>query len=90
MNWKISNRKRNDCPFFEKLLKPFKQLGIILGDKGYSSRENFQLAADKRGCAFLPFKKSATASPKSHPAWRAAFWIRSNLDSIYQHLSPTF
>lgn len=86
MNWKISNRKRNDSPFFEKLLKPFKQLGIVLGDKGYSSRKNFQLAADKRGCAFIPFKKGATASPKSHPAWKAGFWIWSNMNSIYQSI----
>lgn len=86
MNWRITNRKRNDCPFFTILLKPFKFLGIVLCDKGYSSRKNFQLAADRRGCAFIPFKKGATASPKSHPAWKAAFWIWSNLNTIYQSI----
>lgn len=86
MNWKITRGKRNDCPFFAVLLKPFKLLGIVLGDKGYSSRKNFQLAADKRGCAFIPFKKGATASPKGRPAWKAGFWIWTNLNSIYQSI----
>ena len=86
MNWRITKGKRNDSPFFAVLIKPFKWLGIVLGDKGYSSRKNFQLAADKRGCAFIPFKKGATASPKSHPAWKAAFWIWNNLNSLYQNI----
>lgn len=86
MNWRITNGKRNDCPLFAILVKPFKLLGVILGDKGYSSRKNFQLAAGKRGCAFIPFKKGTTASPKSHPAWKAAFWIWSNLNIIYQSI----
>ncbi|MEK6876736.1 MAG: transposase [Nanoarchaeota archaeon] len=84
MNWRITNRKRNDSPLFAVLLRQFKWLGIVIADKGYTSRKNFQLAADKRGCAFFPFKKGATASPKSHPAWKAAFWIWGNLNSLYQ------
>jgi hypothetical protein len=86
MNWRITKGKKNDCPFFAILLKPFKILGIVLGDKGYLSRNNFQLAVDKRGCAFIPFKSNATASPKSHPAWKAAFWIWGNLNSIYKEI----
>lgn len=86
MNWKITKGKRNDCPFFAILLKPFKILGVIVADKGYLSRANFQLAADKRGCAFIPFKKGTTSSPKSRPAWKAAFWIWSNLNSLYQSI----
>lgn len=86
MNWRITRGKRNDCPFFAILLRPFKWIGIVIGDKGYSSRKNFQLAADKRGCAFIPFKSNATASPKSHPAWKAGFWIWSNLNSLYQSI----
>jgi hypothetical protein len=86
MNWRITRGRKNDGPFFEILLKPFKFLGIVLGDKGYSSRKNFQIAADKRGCAFIPFKSNATSSPKSHPAWKAAFWIWSNLNSLYKNI----
>ena len=57
MNWRITNGKKNDCPYFRKLLKPFRILGIILADKGYLSRANFQFAVDRKGCAFIPFKK---------------------------------
>ena len=87
MNWRITNWKKNDCPFFIKLLKPFKILGIILADKGYLSRANFQFAADRRGCAFIPFKKGkkkgSTGSPKSHPTWKFAFNLWKAFNTIY-------
>ncbi|MEK6896658.1 MAG: transposase, partial [Nanoarchaeota archaeon] len=87
MNWRITNGKKNDCPYFRKLLKPFKLLGIILADKGYLSRANFQFAADRKGCAFIPFKKGkkkgSTNSPKSCPAWKFAFNLWKSLNGIY-------
>lgn len=87
MNWKITAYRRNDCPFFKVLLKPFEFLGIVSADKGYLSRENFQLVADKGGRAFIPFKKgkkkSSTPTPKSCPAWKAAFYFWKTLNGIY-------
>ena len=87
MNWKITKWKKNDSPFFIKLLKPFKILGIILADKGYLSRANFQFAADRNGCAFIPFKKGkkkgSTGSPKGYPAWKFAFNLWKKFNSIY-------
>lgn len=91
MNWRITKGKKHDCPFFTILLKPFKILGIILSDKGYLSRKNFQFVYDKKGALFAPFKINSTASPKSHPAWKFAFnlWKKFNISymNIYHQRS---
>ena len=90
LNWRITAWKRNDSPFFIKLLKPFKILGRILADKGYLSRKNFQFCMDRGGCAFIPFKKGkkkpSTASPKSHPAWKFAFNLWSKFNEFYMNI----
>lgn len=87
MNWKITRYKKNDCPFFKILLAPFKLLGIVSADKGYLSRANFQLVADKGGEAFIPFKKGkkkgSTPRAKSCPAWKVAFYFWKTLNGIY-------
>jgi len=86
LNWRITAYKRNDCPFFKILLKPFKILGIVFADKGYLSRANFQLCADKKGCAFIPFKKTSTAKPNSNPAWKFAFNLWSKCKWVYKSI----
>jgi len=90
MNWKITQYKKHDCPFFKVLLAPFKFLGTITADKGYLSRANFQLVADKGGEAFIPFKKGkkkgSTPKAKSSPAWKAAFYFWKTLNGIYMNI----
>lgn len=90
-NWRISEGKKHDSPFFRLLVAPFKFLGLVIADKGYSSRKNHQLTADKKGALFVPFKENATGKSKSFPAWKIAFWIwkkfRSFYDSIYHQRS---
>jgi len=86
LNFKITEWKRNDCPFLEKLLKPFKKLGIVSADKGYSSRKNFQLVANKKGCAFIPFKKKSKARARSCPAWKFAFNLYKQCNWIYMNI----
>jgi hypothetical protein len=86
LNFRITRWNRNDNPFLEKLLKPFKFLGLVLADKGYLSRRNFQFCADRRGGLFCPFKKGSTASPKSHPAWKFAFNLSSMCNWIYKNV----
>ena len=83
MNWRITAWRKHDCPFFKILIKPFRILGMVFADKGYLSRENFQLVADKGGEAFIPFKKGTTAKAKSSPAWKAAFYFWKTLKGIY-------
>ena len=57
-NFKISNIKRNDSPFLKKLLKPFRFLGLVIVDKGYSGKKNAEFVANKKGAFFSPFKKN--------------------------------
>lgn len=84
LNWFITEGNKNDCPFFVRLLSPFKLLGRVLADAGYLSRENYQHVADKKGSAFIPFKKNSTAKPKSNPAWKSAFWLWKTLPMIFK------
>lgn len=54
--FRISNSKRNDSPFLRKLLKPFKKLGLIIADKGYTGKKNTNFVFDREGAFFSPFK----------------------------------
>jgi len=65
----ITPSKRQDSPEFKNLLKHLPDLGAVFGDKGYSSRNNCQLTADKHGVPYLHFKDNATNKAKGKPAW---------------------
>lgn len=83
LNWFITNKKRNDSPFFKRLLMPFRLLGIILADKGYLARKNYQFVVDKKGSAFIPFKSNSTARTKNAPAWKFAFNLWKVLPTMF-------
>jgi hypothetical protein len=83
LNFRITRWNRNDNPFLEKLLKPFKKLGLVFADKGYLSRKNFQFCMDRDGALLCPFKKGSTASPKSSPAWKFAFNLWEKCNWVY-------
>lgn len=83
LNWFITKGNKHDSPFFIRLLEPFKFLGVILGDKGYLSRKNYQYVVDKNGSAFIPFKDGCTAKPKSNPAWKFAFNLWNILPTLF-------
>jgi len=83
LNWRITAWRKNDSPFLIILLKPFYLLKIVLADKGYLSRINFQFVSDKKGALFIPFKKNSTAKPKSHPAWKTNFNLWKKFNTIY-------
>jgi hypothetical protein len=86
LNFRITDWKRNDCPFFKILLKPFRLLGIVFADKGYLSRDNFKLAFEKKGCAFIPFKKGNTKKCKGSSAWKFAFALYKKCKWIYMSI----
>ena len=52
------------APSSSGLLKPFRRLGMVLADAGYSSRKNLQYIVDKLGAPFIKFKKGAAPSKK--------------------------
>jgi hypothetical protein len=90
LNWRITNGKRHDSPFFVILLEPFHWLGNVMADKGYLARKHFQFVADRKGQAYIPFKKGkkkgSTDSPKSHPAWKFAFHFWKIFNGIYMSI----
>lgn len=95
MNWRITNGKKNDCPFFRILIAPIRMIGYVIADKGYLARINFQTVADKGGRGIIPFKegknKKSIRSAKGYPAWKLAheFWtvMRGLYMSIYHRRS---
>jgi len=88
-NFKISNIKRNDSPFLKKLLKPFRFLGLVIADKGYSGKKNAEHVAKKKGAFFSPFKKNVEG--KGLSLWPNLFrlWkiFPSLCESIYNQRS---
>jgi len=83
LNWFITESKKNDNPFFVKLLAPFKMFGVVLADKGYLSRRNYQFVADRNGSAFIPFEDRNVAKPKSNPAWKFALNLWKVLPTLF-------
>ncbi len=69
----ITPWNRHDSKEFEHLIKHLPELGNVLGDKAFSSRNNCQLIADKNGTPYLCFKKNARSNAKSKPAWIVSF-----------------
>ena len=67
LNWFITEGKKNDCPFFVRLLVQFQWIGRVIADTGYLSRKNYQYVADKKGSAFIPFKKKLCCKTKKLP-----------------------
>jgi len=65
----LTSSKRHDSPEFKNLLKHLPDLGDVFGDKGYSSRNNCQIVANKHGTPYLHFKDNATNKAKGKPAW---------------------
>lgn len=86
LNWRITAWRRNDSPFFTVLLQPFTWLGIVIADLGYAARKNFQFVADRKGAAFIPFKKNVRGRSKSNPAWKAAYWLWKMFKTIYMSI----
>ncbi len=86
LNFRITDWKKHDCPFFKILLNPFKLLGIVFADKCYLSRANFKLANDKKGCAFIPFQKRNTKKSKGSPAWKFALNLYKKCNWIYMSI----
>ncbi|MBI2522825.1 transposase [Candidatus Woesearchaeota archaeon] len=79
-NFKISNSKRNDSPFLKKLLKPFRVLGLVIADKGYSGKKNAEYVANKKGAFFSPFKKNV--NPTGFSIWNKLYKLWKNLSFI--------
>ena len=101
-NFRITNSRRNDSPYLRKLLKPFKKLGLILVDKGYSGKINAEYVAKKGGAFFCPFKKNANPSGLNvwsylHTLWsvfgelcRQIYNQRSRVEAVFSALKKRY
>lgn len=80
----MTSSKRHDSPEFKRLMKHLPKVGDVYGDKGYSSRNNCQIIADKQGTPYLHFRDNATNKAKGKPAWIIS--IRAYKKNIEQWL----
>jgi hypothetical protein len=64
---------QHDSKEFEHLIKHLPELGNVLGDKAFSSRNNCQLVVNKNGTPYLCFRKNARSNAKGKPAWIISF-----------------
>ena len=86
LNWFITEGKKHDSPFFQRLLTPFRLLGVVLADLGYLSRKNFQFVADRNGSAFIPFKSNSMGQSLGSPAWKWAFNLWKVVPMLYKSI----
>jgi transposase len=94
----VTESTANDSPQFVPLLKGALEDGFrpasIVADKGYLSRENYELPSDLGIEAFIPFKSNSVArnrSKTSPASWRKAFHLfqanREEFDRRYHQRS---
>jgi hypothetical protein len=86
LNWRISIGKRHESPFLISLLRPFKKLGMVIADAGYSSRKNLQYIVDKLGAPFIKFRKNTTAKSKSFPAWKLQHYFYKSMRFVWDKI----
>ena len=89
VGFRITNSKRNDSPFLRKLLAPFRKLGLVIADMGYSNRTNAKFVAERGGAFFTPFKKNANPSGLNIWAYLYKLWeaFPTICKAIYNHRS---
>jgi len=80
VNFRITNSKRNDSPFLRKLLRPFRLIGLVIVDKGYSNKTNAEFVWNKKGAFFSPFKSNAR--PSGFTSWKKLYDLWQTFSSI--------
>ena len=73
LHFTVTDWKPHDSNEFQRLLKYLPQLGKVIGDKGYSSRKNCQIVADKKGIPYLAFRANTTTMARGCSAWKVSF-----------------
>lgn len=86
LNFRISIGKRHESPFLISLLRPFQKLGLVIADKGYSSRKNLQYIVDKWGAPFIKFRVNATAKSKNYPAWKVQYYFYKSMQFLWDKI----
>jgi len=104
---KVSPSSVADAPTFTPILRDarrFLSVKDIVADKGYLSRQNFQIAQELGLVAYIPFKSNSTGKSKGHRAWGHMFKAfkehfddymkryhrRSNAETVFHMLKTRF
>jgi transposase len=104
LEFTVTSWNRNDSKEFDKLIEPIGELGLVAGDKAYSSRENCELVVSKQGKPYLYFKTNARSLAKGSPGWNTSFrefkeeqeeWLevyhlRSLIESVFASIKRRF
>ncbi len=85
----ITDENGGDSPQFGPLVKKTSEgftINEVSADMAYSSRLNYQLAANTGGKAYIPFKKSATGRAGGSALWKKMFhYFQLNRDEFMEH-----
>lgn len=86
----ITDGNASDCPQFLPLVNTAHESGFeireIPADKGYLSRDNYDLADSIGATAYIPFKSSALQKSKGSKVWYKMFhYFQLNKDEFLQH-----
>lgn len=87
---RITEEYGADSPQFEPLVTEAYQSGFnmeeISADRGYSSRENYNLANKIGSKAYIPFKKNATGKSRGSYTWIKMFhYFQLNREEFMEH-----
>lgn len=86
----ITDGNASDCPQFLPLVNTAHESGFeikeIPADKGYLSRDNYDLADSIGAVAYIPFKSNALQKSKGSKVWYKMFhYFQLNKDDFLQH-----
>ncbi len=86
---KITEAYANDCPQFTELVsqtaKNF-EVKEVPADKGYVSRENYELVESLGGTAFIPFKSNTSGKQRGSQIWKKMYhYFMFQREEFLQH-----
>lgn len=70
LEFKITPHQRNDSPQLKFLLRNIEILKRVIGDSGYLSRNNCDVAVEKNGRPFFCLKRGITSRQRGSKAWK--------------------
>lgn len=54
----ISKGTRHDSPYFRRMLRPLRNIGLVFADAGYICKETLDMIVERGGAPFIAFKKN--------------------------------
>lgn len=86
----VTDGSASDSPQFETLVISTKNNGFnvqeVSADKGYSSRDNYEVVQSIKAQAYIPFRSNATGTSKGSALWKKMFhYFQMNQQEFYEH-----